>query len=120
MEKQKLGQEEELKPIEETITIYTTELSEAQASIIEIDNGIQELDKTFNDIQTKRGQIQSNIPNLETERQQLIENYEKNKIDSAEVKRQNKLIAKKYEEAFNMLTFNFFPGLSTFFLAIHY
>ena len=106
LEKQKLGQEEKLKPIEETITIYTTELSEAQASIIEIDNGIQELDKTFNDIQTKKGQIQNDIPNLETELQQLKDNYEKNKIDSTEVKRQNKLIAKKYEEAFNIANLN--------------
>ena len=37
---------------------------------------------------------------------QLSENYEQNKIYAAEIKRQNKLIAKQYEEAFNLANLN--------------
>jgi hypothetical protein len=49
---------------------------------------------------------QAKIPNLQTELSQLVDNFEQNKKDAAEVKRQNKLIAKKYEEAFNLANLN--------------
>ena len=87
--------EETLQYLKSSIPKLKKNLTKIQADIPKVDNEIITIDTRLNDIQTQKLQIQQAIPNLETELKQLSENYEQNKIDAAEIKRQNKLITKK-------------------------
>ena len=98
--------EETLQYLKSSIPKLKKKLTKIQADIPKVDNEIITIDTRLNDIQTLRLQIQQAIPNLETELKQLSENYEQNKIDAAEIKRQNKLITKKYEDTFNLANLN--------------
>lgn len=57
-------------------------------------------------IKRDKGTEEAKIANLETEMNQIVSNFEQNKQDAAEIKRQNKLIAKQYEDAFNIANLN--------------
>ncbi len=66
------------------------QLSEIQTTCIPaVDSEIAALDTRLNDILTEKGTEQGKLQNLETELKQLEDNYKQNKIDAAEIKRQN-------------------------------
>ena len=60
-----------------------------------VDGEIAALDTRLSDIPNEKGIEQSKIPNLEVELKPLKIIINKIKMDAEEVKRQNKLIAKK-------------------------
>ncbi len=60
-----------------------------QIKIIDIDKDIKTIDTRLINITNDKGMIDAAISNLQTELQQLEDNYEQNKIEAAEIKRQN-------------------------------
>jgi hypothetical protein len=97
---ERLKEDRILKGIKALIKSLKQDIKEADKKIVAIDNDILTIDARLIAIANDQGIISANIPNLEAELKILADNYEQNKIDTAEVKRQNKLIAKRYEEAF--------------------
>ncbi len=100
MKDERLKEDRILKGIKALIKSLKQDIKEADKKIVAIDNDILTIDARLIAIANDQGIISANIPNLEAELKILADNYEQNKIDTAEVKRQNKLIAKRYEEAF--------------------
>ena len=86
--------------------MINNQLTHIQTTTDEIDAGVIIIDASLNLIQTERRYIQNDIPNIEIEFKQLNDDYEQNKKRCIRNKRQNKLIAKKYEEAFNIANLN--------------
>ena len=93
------------KKIEAEIAILQPQVAAIQADISKHQTQVSNAKRDLRTITRNKGTEEGKIPNLEAEKK-IADNYEQNKKDTAEIKRQNKLIAKKYEEAFNIANLN--------------
>jgi chromosome segregation ATPase len=90
LEEEKKQQESLLKEVQSQITILQPQEADIQAEIANIIKLIKDTERDLRNIIRNLGTEKALIPNLETELTQLVENFEQNKKDAAEIKRQNK------------------------------
>ena len=106
LEKEKKLEEKILNDTQAEIAILKPQEADKQAEIATFKTEDAKAKRDLKLILRDIGIISATIPNLEAELKIISDNYELNKKDAAEVKRQNKLIAQKYEEAFNIANLN--------------
>ncbi len=94
-----------LKEVEAEIAILQPQEAKIQAEIAENSRVIKDAEKDIRIIKSGLGTEQSKIPNLETELEQLVENFEQNKKDADEVKRKSIVGCKDIQK--NVITYIF-------------
>lgn len=106
LEEKKRIEEENLKVIQSNIGPLQQKEVDIQAQIATLKTEETKAQRDLRNVVRNKGLEEAKVPNLETELKLLADNYEQNKRDEEETKRQNKLIAKQYEEAFNIANLN--------------
>ena len=106
LERRKTLEEKILNDIQAEIAILQPQEADKQAEIATFQTEDTNAKRDLRNITRNKGLEETKIPNLEVELKQIADNFEQNKMDAAEVKRQNKTIAKQYEEAFNIANLN--------------
>ena len=106
LENEKKSEESLLNEIQAEIALLQPQEADKQAEIATFKTQESNAKRDLRNITRNKGIEEAKIPNLEAELKQYADNYEQNKKDAVEIKRQNKLIAKQYEEAFNIANLN--------------